>query len=244
MRRVLLVCLLSVLLIAACTSNAAPTEVPADGSEEPTSTAVPADSPPEAAPIGPAEETVIEQLAANLDLQENDITVVRSEETEFRDACFEVAMEGVTCTQVVTPGRIIAVEANGIEYEYHTSEDGSRVQPASLALVWKREGGIAGFCDILTVFRSGEVFTTNCKSNAEGRMGTFAELLSAKEKEQFHAWIAGFGEVKLDASDPQGVADRMMVTLEFFGTGNGQPSDSDQQALFSFAQELYPELSQ
>ena len=242
MRRVLLICLLSVWVTAACTSNAAPTEIPADGGEEPTS--VPADSPPEAAPIGPAEETVIEQLGANLDLQEDDITVVRSEETEFRDACLEVAMEGVTCAQVGTPGRIIVLEANGIEYEYHTSEDGSRVQPATLALVWRREGGIAGFCDILTVFRSGEVFTTSCNSNAEGRMGTFAEQLSAQEKQQFNNWIAESGEVKLDASDPQGVADRMVVTLELFGTGNEQPSDSDQQALFNFAQELYQGLSQ
>jgi len=170
--------------------------------------------------------------------------VISSEMVEFGDACLGVVQEGVTCAQVVRPGSIIVLEANGIQYEYHTSADGSRVQPATFALVWKREGGIAGFCDILTVYRSGEVFTTNCKSNAEGRMGTFANLLSVKEKEQFNNWIAEYGEVKLDASDPQGVADRMVVTLEFFGTGNGQPTDSDQQALFNFAQELYQKLSQ
>ena len=193
---------------------------------------------------GAAEETVIKQLAANLGLQESDIQVISSEAVEFRDACLGVAQEGVMCAQVVTPGRIILLEANGIQSEYHTSEAGSRVQPATLALVWKREGGIAGFCDILTVYRSGEVFTANCKSNAEGRMGTFADLLSAAEKEQFNSWIAEYGEVKLDASDPEGVADRMVVTLEFFGTGSGQPTDSEQQAMFNFAEELYQKLSQ
>jgi hypothetical protein len=193
---------------------------------------------------GAVEETVLKQLAVNLGLQEDDIKVISSEMVEFGDACLGVAQEGVTCAQVVTPGWLIVLEANGIQYEYHTSTDGSRVQPATLAMVWKREGGIAGFCDILTAYRSGEVFTTNCKSNAEGKMGTFADLLSATEKKQFIAWITEFGEVKLDASDPQGVADRMLVTLQFFGMGSGQPSDSEQQTLFNFAQENYQKLSQ
>lgn len=193
---------------------------------------------------GAVEETVIKQLAANLGLQEVDIKVIRSEMVEFRDSCLGIEQEGVMCAQVVTPGRIIVLEANGIQFEYHTSADGSRVQPAMLAMVWKREGGIAGFCDVLTVYRSGEILTTRCNAEAAGRMGTFADLLSATEKEQFNDWIAEFGEVKLDASDPEGVADRMVVTLEFFGTGSGQPTDSEQQALFNFAQELYQKMSQ
>jgi hypothetical protein len=187
---------------------------------------------------------VIKQLAANLDLKESDITLVSNEETEFGDACLGVAMEGVMCAQVVTPGRIIVLEANGVQYEYHTSEDGSRVQPASLALVWKREGGIAGFCDTLTIFRSGEVFTSKCNAQAEGRMGTVADLMTAKERQQFSDWMAKFGEAKLDASDPKGVADRMVVTLEIFGAGSSQLTNSEEQVLFKFAQSLYQELAQ
>jgi hypothetical protein len=153
-------------------------------------------------------------------------------------------MEGVTCTQVITPGHIIVLEANGIQYEYHTNEEGSRIQPATLALVWKREGGIAGFCDTLTVFRSGEVYTNNCNSQAEGRMGIFADLLTSREREQFSDWIAEFGEAKLDASDPKGVADRMVVTLDFLGTGSTPLPESEQQVLINFAQALYQELAQ
>jgi hypothetical protein len=193
-------------------------------------------------PLGPAEEAVVKQLAESLGLQEGDISLVSSEETEFEDACLGVAMEGVLCAQVITPGRIIVLEANDLEYEYHTSGDGSRIQPATLALVWKREGGIAGFCDTLTVFRSGEVYASKCGSEADGKMGTFADLMTAREIGQFNDWIVEFSEVNLDASDPQGVADRMVVTLEFFGTGTSELTDSDQQALFEFAQELYQEL--
>jgi len=190
------------------------------------------------------EEVVIKQLAANLGLQESDISVVSSTTIEFNDACMGVAMEGLMCAQVVTPGHIIVLEANGVQYEYHTSADGSRVQPATLAMVWKREGGIAGFCDTMTVFRSGEVYTTQCRPQAEGRMGTFANLLSSDQQKQFMDWMMQFGEEKLDASDPKGVADRMVVTLDLFGTGQKQLTKANQQALFEFAQNLYQKVSQ
>lgn len=193
--------------------------------------------------VGAAEEMVIKQLAANLNLQESEITVVSSEEVEFGDACLGVAMEGVMCAQVVTPGRIIVLEVNGIQYEYHTSQNEGRVQPATLALLWKREGGIAGFCDTLAVFRSGEVLTSNCKSQEEEKMRSFATLLTPMEIQQFTDWTADFGEAKLDASDPKGVADRMVVTLEFIGSGIREPAESEQQALFEFAQDLYQKLS-
>jgi hypothetical protein len=189
------------------------------------------------------EQVVIKQLAANLGLQESDISVVSDTTIEFNDACMGVAMEGVMCAQVVTPGHIIVLEAKGVQYEFHTSADGSRVQPATLAMVWKREGGIAGFCDTITVFRSGEVYVTQCKPQAEGRMGTFASLLSPSEQKQFMAWMAEFGEAHLDASDPKGVADQMKLTLDIFGTGSKQVTKPDQQALFEFAQNLYQKLS-
>lgn len=244
MRRVLIVFALFIWLIAACAPEAAPTEEPSGVSDEPTSTPVPTEASPETTPIGAAEEAVIKQLAENLGLQESDITVVSSEETEFGDACLGVAMEGVMCAQVVTPGHIVVLEADGIQYEYHLSEDGSQIQPATLALVWKREGGIAGFCDTLTVFRSGEVFANKCNAQADGKMGTFANLLTTKEQQQFIEWITEFGEEKLDASDPRGVADRMVVTVDFFGTGSKSPTASEQQVLFNFAQDLYQELAQ
>jgi hypothetical protein len=243
MRRVLILSLLCVLAVTACAPQAAPTEEPAGAGEPPTSIPAPPDSGSESTDVGPAEETVIKQLAANLGLQESDITLVSSEAVEFTDACLGITMEGVMCAQVITPGRIIVLEANGMQYEYHTSEKGDRVQPATLSLRWKREGGIAGFCDILAVYLSGEVLTTSCSAQADGKMGTFADLLSAKERQQFGNWMTEFGEVKLDASDPGGVADRMVVTLELFGQGSAEPTESEQQALFKFAQDLYQELA-
>jgi hypothetical protein len=192
---------------------------------------------------GVSELAVIKQLAANLGVEESDISVVSSEPVEFGDACLGVAIEGVACAQVVTPGRIIVLEAKGVQYAYHTSEDGSRVQPATVAIVWKREGGIAGFCDSLTVFRSGEVYSSSCKPQADGKMGTLAKLLSAQEQKQFNDWMSRVGEAELDASDPAGVADRMVVTLNIFGSGDKPPTKAEQEQLFEFAQDLFNDLA-
>ena len=199
---------------------------------------------PDVAPAGTLEEMVKKQLAMNLGLEESVISVVSSAEVEFPDSCLGVAMQDVTCAQSITPGKIIVLEADGVEYTYHVSTDGSLVQPATFALTWKREGGIAGFCDSLTVFLSGEIYGNQCKSRPNGTMGTFASLLSAEEREQLDSWVQELGEVQVDASDPEGVSDRMEVTLEFFGKGKGSLAESDQQALILWAQDVFQKLYQ
>lgn len=191
---------------------------------------------------GSVEAAVIKQLAANLGLNESDITVVSNEIVEFSDSCLGITIQEVKCTQVTTPGRIIILEAKDVQYEYHTSENGTRIQPATLALTWKREGGIAGFCDTLIVFLSGEIYGSQCKSQPDGTTGTFAKLLSASEQRQFNAWMTKFGEVHVDASDPRGVSDRMEVVLDFYGLGSSKPSDTEQQAIFAWVQDLFQKL--
>jgi hypothetical protein len=52
-----------------------------------------------------------------------------------------------------------------------------------------------------------------------------------------------FGETTLDVSDPKGVSDRMIHTLEIFGVGRLNPGKSDQQALFNWASELFQKLN-
>ncbi|MCI0556529.1 MAG: hypothetical protein L0287_36770 [Anaerolineae bacterium] len=197
------------------------------------------------APLGLMEEAIAAQLAFNLGLDVDEIFVLSSTDVEFTDACLNVAIQDVTCAQVITPGKIIVLEANGFEFEYHISEDGSRVQPATLALVWTREGGIAGFCNRMTVFLSGEIYASDCRSEQpEGTMHLFADVLSATEQQEFFEWIQELEQSSLDASDPEGVSDRMLVTLEFFGIGESSPTRAERQALFEFAQNLYLKLNQ
>lgn len=236
MKKFLITMMLLVLMIAACSPEFQGTEAPADEAE----TAAPTDEPEQS--LDPVEEAVIKQLAANLTLKQSEISVVSNEGTEFTDACMGVAMEGVECAEVLTEGRTIVLEAKGIEYEYHTSADGERIQPATLALTWKREGGIAGFCDSMTIFLSGEVYGNQCQSEPDGTMDTFANLFSASERKQFDVWAKQFGEVTLDASDPKGVSDRMEVTLALYGLGSGKPNEAQKQTLFTWAQSLFQKL--
>ena len=189
------------------------------------------------------EDVVVRQLAANLGLDTGKITIVSNESVEFGDSCLGVAMQDVMCGAVITPGRIVVLEAGGIQYEYHTSEDGTLIQPATLALTWSREGGIAGFCDSLTVFLSGEVYGNQCRSQPNGAMDTLSTLLSDDERALFNDWVAQFGQINADASDPEGVSDRMVVLFSFYGLGTQNSiSSPESQELLQFAQLLYQEL--
>jgi hypothetical protein len=188
------------------------------------------------------ESVLIEQLAGNLGLDAGEISVLSNEPVEFSDTCLGVVMQEVMCAEAITPGRVIVLESGGIRYEYHVSDDGTRIQPATLALTWSRDGGIAGFCDRLTVFLSGEVYANQCKLQ-DGRMGTFANLLTIRERNEFNAWVAEYSHLTLEASDPKGAADAMSLALVFYGSGTVQPSEDVESELFAWAQELYFEVS-
>lgn len=221
------------MLLAACAPQAQPTEDPA--TEAPLTQ--PAEEP------GNLGDVLVRRLSENLGLDPGGIVVKTEKETEFSNACLDLVIPEVACAQVITPGRIFILEANGMEYEYHTTSAGETILPATLALIWTREGGIAGFCDRLTVYLSGEVSASNCRSQPNETSGTMAALLAAAQIKGFNAWYLKYGETTLDESDPAGVSDRMTNTLEFFGTGTAKPGRADQQALFDWAKTLFQKLN-
>jgi len=76
-------------------------------------------------------------------------------------------------------------------------------------------------------------------------MDTFANLLSTSDRKQFNTWITQFGQVTVDASDPNGVSDRMEITLVLYGMGSGQPGKpgkAEETAMFTWAQNLFQKL--
>ena len=191
---------------------------------------------------GSIESVLTAQLANNLGLNLSDVSVVSSEAVEFPDTCLGVQMQDVMCAEAVTPGRIVVLESGGVHYEYHVNEDGSIIQPATLVLTWSRVGGIAGFCDSLTVFLSGEIYGNHCKSQPNETMGTFANLLSAEERAQFDKWVKELGRVDIDASEPKGVSDQMEIKLIFYGMGQRSLKKADEQELFLWVQNLFQKL--
>lgn len=220
------------ILLVSCAPQAQPTEAPA--------TDLPSAPTKDADALG---DELVHRLSVNLGIDDSGIVVMGVRNVEFGDACLDVPSRETACVQVITPGRVYTLEANGMEYVYHTTEDGDLIQPATLALTWTREGGIAGFCDRLTVFLSGEVYGSNCRSDPNETSGYFARLLTAAQQEQFTTWYLRFGDVDLDISDPKGVADQMIHTLVFHGDGTSKPGRADQQAMFEWAQKLFQKLN-
>jgi hypothetical protein len=230
MKRVLISLIFMILLLAACSPQAQPTELPGSAEDLPTQGS---------GPTTAAQDAAVSVLAKSLGLNPDQIKLVSTQAVEWPDSCLGVSVEGMMCSQVVTPGYKIILEANGRQVEYHTNEDGSSVVPATVALTWSRSGGIAGFCDSLTIYLSGEVQASNCKSG-DVLEKSLSDLLSPQEIATMNHWISKYGTVTIDASDPKGAADAMSVKVTLNGTGSEQKMDqASQQLVLTFVQDLY-----
>ena len=226
---------LLILVITACAPAASPTEEPSNMDEQPAATQSRMD-------LTPAQRAAIGALSENLGLPADKIILVSTEAADWPDSCLGVAEEGLDCAPAITPGFRILLQANGREVEYRTNEDGTHIRPATVLLTWKREGGIAGFCDFMTIYLSGEGHGSSCKSGqyVEQRL---IDVLSKDEIAKLDEWVKSYGSVSIDATDPKGVSDRMVVTLTFTGLGSQETvSSSFRQELLNFVQDLNQRL--
>jgi hypothetical protein len=190
------------------------------------------------------DELVAKQLAINLGLTANDIKVVSSSPVEWRDGCLGIAFEGTACAQMITPGYLIVLEASLRQYEYHTNQDASLILPSTLALDWRKEGGLAGFCERVTAYASGEVYALDCKMQAGEKKDTLIHLFSAAERQQFYSLLDRYGTVSVDLSDPTGVSDGMTRRVDLYGSGTAQAGVEDQQALYHWGELIFQKLNQ
>ncbi len=186
----------------------------------------------------PAQQAAIKQLAANLGIAASEVKLDSSTLMEWPNGCLGVAQQGVMCSQIVTPGYLIVLDAGGRQYEYHTNQDASMIVPATLSLSWTEQGGIAGLCQNLNVYLSGEVYGLDCRVGGDGRMG----VLTAQQRTQLYAWVDKFGQTSIDFSDPKGVSDGMTRQANLVGTGTQMASAGDEHAIFNFGQALYRTL--
>ncbi len=188
---------------------------------------------------GPADTVAIHQLATNLGIADSDVKLVSSAAVEWPDSCLGGALFQVMCAQIVTPGYLIVLDAGGRQYEYHTNQDASIIMPATLAMDWTQQGGIAGLCQSVTVYLSGEVYGLNCApGGGDGRMA----VLNAPQRQQLYGWIDRLSKTSIDLSDPQGVSDRMTRMANIMGHGTQAASEADQRAVFNFGQALYQQM--
>lgn len=110
-----------------------------------------------------------------------------------------------------------------------------------LALSWHREGGIAGFCDDLLIYRSGAALASSCKGNSARKLG--AAYLTSAQLDQLYAWLDDLKTFSYKYSDPA-TADAMRLQLLLNGTGNREVTDSIRQAMLNLSQEVFSSISQ
>ncbi|MGZ9165353.1 MAG: hypothetical protein ACXW4U_09270, partial [Anaerolineales bacterium] len=118
MKKILIRIALLILIITACSPEAQATEESPIIDEQSTPTHIPVD-------LTPAQRAALTALSENVGLPVDKIKLVSTEAVEWPDGCLGVQVEGLVCTQVVTPGFRLILEANGRPVEYRTNEDGT-----------------------------------------------------------------------------------------------------------------------
>lgn len=106
---------------------------------------------------------------------------------------------------------------------------------------WRRTGGIAGFCDIVSISGGGKAIVQSCASDPPQTIGE-VELTPAMTR-QLTGWIDKFGPFNYRESDPA-VADAMLVVIEFSGQGTESPTTTDYSAMQKMVQEVMRLLSE
>lgn len=233
MKKLFISIALMVMLLSACAPQGMPTELPPDVVAQATKINV---------DLTPAQRIAVSSVVQNLGVAADQVKVVSTEAVDWPDSCLGIATEGTSCAQVVTPGFRVTLDVAGKHVEYRTNQDATVIRPATTALIWNRVGGVAGFCDSLTIFLSGEVWATNCNTSevVERRL---SELATPEQIAMMDELVSRYGLVDIDASDPQGVADAMTVKLQLLGQGTEQlTSQQVQQVLMQFVQDLQSKL--
>jgi hypothetical protein len=105
-----------------------------------------------------------------------------------------------------------------------------------LALSWHREGGIAGFCDDLKIYRSGLAVAASCKGNQQRPAGIV--WLTDAQLSPFFTWLD-----QLQTSDGKitdgAVADSMTVTWMLNGSGKRAPTEVERQQITGLAGQIF-----
>lgn len=74
----------------------------------------------------PAVNAIVVGLSRELQISPDAITVLRVREVEWPDSCLGVTVEGIDCSDVITPGYVVELDVAGAMMVFHANADGSR----------------------------------------------------------------------------------------------------------------------
>ncbi len=112
--------------------------------------------------------------------------------------------------------------------------------PEGQILQWKREGGLAGFCDQITVYDDDRAIATACEAGLNAERGR--RVLSSDQSQQVRRWRDVFASFEADWSD-QAALGLLQVHVVFIGQGTAKPTSSDVDAIQTFAAALLTEAT-
>jgi hypothetical protein len=132
------------------------------------------------------------------------------------------------------------VNVHGVTGAFKLEMDNGLPSAGEVALTWRREGGIAGFCDGLTVYQTGKTVATSCKGIAPG--GQIEGQLAGERLQQLADWLGQFENFDVVQKD-DATADAMVVQVVFYGHGATKATEADVQAIREFAAQVFQELA-
>jgi hypothetical protein len=119
------------------------------------------------------------------------------------------------------------------------AREGQSDPAAGQLLNWRREGGIAGFCDVLRVNVSGFAYAESCKGEEQMVIGLV--FLSGEQLEQLYAWQEDLRPAELEQKD-DAAADGMLVELIFIGNGLEEVSEQQLQSMLDLVNDLHNQI--
>jgi hypothetical protein len=125
--------------------------------------------------------------------------------------------------------------ANANEDDKDVDEDDLESQTLAGGYIWQRVGGIAGFCDVVTVPFGGTATIADCGSDPPAIRGEV--ILTAEQAQQVSNWVERLASFEHEQKDPA-TADAMTITLIFEGDGDDEATAEDIAAMEALAMDL------
>lgn len=131
------------------------------------------------------------------------------------------------------PGEVVTVEsAPPTEEPAKGDEEG--LETVGGGFEWRREGGIAGFCDIVTVY-AGTATVATCRADPPEIVADLT--LTNDQSQQVLTWLEELASFEHEQSDGP-VADSMSIILTFEGQGDNRVTDDIIAEMEAMALEL------
>ncbi len=110
--------------------------------------------------------------------------------------------------------------------------------PGVVVISYSRAGGIAGFCDSVTVTSSGVVSALSCKSNVTPKP---EDRLTQLQIEKLSSWLSMYQSTEIVQKD-NATADSMTVKLNFSGQGSQPVPDEVKLEMLGYVSQLLARL--